>query len=152
MKNSQSATSGARDKVPRTTFSTLPLEVKDRIVKLVDEQDAKYRARMALQYGSTTTTRHTNTQASSSGCYGKGINQLALCSRELGDLASRYLYSVSDSHARLKKDQRLTRDYLSRSLVHHCRKPYASRSGFSRATKNASNLSRLKQARYTMIC
>lgn len=82
MDNSQAATSITHESGPRVSFSTLPLEVKDQIVKLVDEQDAKYRTRMR------------GSKKASTGCYGKGINQLALCSRELQDLASQYLYSV----------------------------------------------------------
>lgn len=86
------------------SFSTLPLEVKDRIFKLVDEQDGTYRnriraaaaARQKLKLGPPKGGAQFRMALRAN--YGKGINQLALCSHQLGDLASQYLYSVCDVH------------------------------------------------------
>lgn len=73
-------------------FTRLPLEIKGLIVKLVDEQDKRYRERLeeadwndeAVGAGPTDSDR-----------YGAGIRQLALCNHEIGALAAEVLYSVS---------------------------------------------------------
>lgn len=73
-------------------FNKLPSELKRRIAELVDQQDATYRDRIIRDADDPNL-------GPPSKCYGKGINQLALCSSELGELASASLYSVGSTIA-----------------------------------------------------
>ena len=70
----------------------MPLEVKALIVKLVDEQDRKYRERIEEADWNDEVVGASPTD---SDFYGAGILQLALCNYEIGTLASQVLYSVS---------------------------------------------------------
>lgn len=98
-----SATATTSREIPNqqssSPFNKLPPELKVRIVELVDQQDATYRDLRIENAGEYDPTQldPPELDSLSSKWHGKGINQLALCNLELGELASACLYSVSTS-------------------------------------------------------
>lgn len=81
--------------MPRESLSTLPLELKEKLVKMASDQEDAWLGREVGPAGQEELAKHVN-----------GLSSLALVNKEFRELAAKHQFKVSDRHSSLYRDHR----------------------------------------------